>query len=198
MTHLSTIGAGMFTDLSVAVPAVDLSATAAAAINPSEAVLTAAFATETAAVGGTKAAGAFIRIQDIREFPGMGTPANLVNVPRFGARTSAQVQGQADNPNVELTLNYVAANWAKGADKTLGNLVGDGVARYFRVAMLNTQPPAYGSKAAELGAIPNSLFYFIGKLETLVYTPQLTDANQATLTISMISELQGAFTIDPA
>lgn len=194
MAHINSIGAGMFTDLSVGAPAVDLNA---AAINgvPSEATLVAAFATEIPAVAGVKAAGTFIRIKNIREFPSMGTPANITNVPRFGARTSAQIQGQSDAPTPEFTLNYVPSDWAKGTDQTLGNMVGDGIARYIRVAMLNTEPAGYGIKVAELGTVQNSWFAFIGKVEALVYNPQLTDANQATLTLSMISPLYGAYTI---
>lgn len=196
MTHINTIGAGMFTDLSVAAPAVDLDATAINAV-PTEVTLAAAFATEIQAIGGVKAAGAFIRVKNIREFPSMGTPANITNVPRFGARTSAQIQGQSDSPTPEFTLNYVPSDWAKGATQILGNMVGDGVARYIRIAMLNTEPVAYGLKAAEIGTVQNSWFAFIGKLEALVYNPQLTDANQATLTLSMLSPLYGAYTIDP-
>jgi len=195
MAHLNSIGAGMFSDFSIASPATDISAAVIAGAQ-TEALLTAAFATEIAAVGGTEAAGTFIRVQNIREFPAMGIPANIVNVPRYGSRTSSQIQGQADAPTVELTLNYVASDWAKGAaTQLLGNMVADGVVRYFRFALLNAQPAAYGSKAAELGTIPNTLFYFLGKVEALQYNPQLTDANQATLTCSMLSDLYGGFTV---
>jgi len=194
MAFLNSIGAGMFTDMSVASPSTDLTAAQIAAMT-TEALFTAAFAAEIPAVGGTEAAGTFIRIQNVREFPSMGVPANIVNVPRFGARTSSQVQGQADAPSVELTLNYVASDWAKGSTQLLGSMVGDGIVRAFRFTMLNAPPAAFGSKAAELGTVPNAIFYFTGKVEALVYNPQLTDANQATLTISMLSELYGAFTV---
>jgi hypothetical protein len=194
MAHLTSIGAGMFSDMSVASPATDLTAAQITAMN-TEALFVAAFATEITAVGGTEAAGTFIRIQNVREFPSLGIPANIVNVPRFGARTSSQVQGQADAPSIELTLNYVAADWAKGATQLLGSMVGDGVVRAFRFAMLNSPPTSFESKSTGLGTVPNSEFYFTGKVEALVYNPQLTDANQATLTISMLSELYGAFTV---
>ena len=193
MAHLSSIGAGMFTDLSIASPAVDLTPAQVNAMT-TEALFVAAFAAEIQPTG-TEAAGTFIRVQNIREFPAMGIPANIVNVPRFGARTSSQVQGQADAPTTEITLNYVASDWAKGAGNQLGNMVNDGIVRAFRVTILNNQPTAYGSKAAELGTVPNTEFYFLGKVEAIVYNPQLTDANQATLTVSMLTELYGGFTV---
>jgi len=194
MAHLSSIGAGMFTDMAVASPLTDLTAAQVSAMT-TEALFVAAFASEIPAVGGTEAAGTFIRVQNIREFPAMGIPANIVNVPRFGARTSSQVQGQADAPTTEITLNYVASDWAKGSTQLLGNMVNDGIVRAFRFTILNNAPVAYGSKAAELGTVPNTEFYFLGKVEALVYNPQLTDANQATLTVSMLSELYGGFTV---
>jgi len=196
MAHLNSIGAGMFTDMSIASPATDLTSAQIAAMT-TEALFVAAFAAEIPAVSGVEAAGTFIRVQNIREFPAMGIPANIVNVPRFGARTSSQVQGQADAPTTEITLNYVASDWAKGAAavQVLGNMVGDGIVRAFRFTILNNAPAAFGSKAAELGTVPNTEFYFLGKVEALVYNPQLTDANQATLTVSMLSELYGGFTV---
>lgn len=197
MTHLTGLGAGMFSDLSVAMPATELTPAQINALT-TESLFTALFAEEIAAIGGTKGTGTFARITNVREFPAMGVPANITNVPRFGAKVSAQIQGQADAPSMEIVMNYVAADWAKGAGQLLGNAVGDGVVRAFRFAMLNTEPVnGYASTAAELGTIPNSLFYFVGKLEAIVYNPQLTDANQATLTLSLLSDFYGAWTVNP-
>src|SRR5210317_2038774 len=47
------------------------------------------------------------RMPSVREFPSIGTPANIVNVPVYGQATSSQVQGQADAPSLEVTVNYV-------------------------------------------------------------------------------------------
>lgn len=201
MTHLSSIGAGIFSDLSVATPASPLSASAIADLD-TDAEFAALFASEIANVPpGTPAAGAFVRINNVREFPGMGTPANIVNVPTFGKRTSSQIQGQSDAPSFEVTLNFIGADWAKAAASLLGPMVGDGVQRVFRFAMLNSEPTGtgvtkYAQTAAGLGTVENSVFYFAGKIEALVVNPNLTDANQATLTISMQTDLFGAFTID--
>jgi hypothetical protein len=196
MAHISSIGAGIYTDLSVAVPATD----------PNFSTLVSAatwqplFATEITA-SGTAAANTFIRIQNVREFPSIGTPPNIVNVPVYGAKTSRQVQGQADAPTIELTLNYVASDWA--STTTLGATVGNGRQYSFRFTLLNSQPTAYASTAAGLGtavggaagSCQNSQWYWYGKMESLLVNPQLTDANTATLTISVQSDFYGSYTV---
>lgn len=194
MTHISSIGAGMFSDLSIAVPATELTPAAAAALN-SKATFDALFATEVASVGGTPAADTFVRMPEIREFPQMGVPANIVNVPRYGSAATTQVQGQADNPTLEFTCNYIAAQVEAGT--LIGDRIGDGRLRAFRFAMLNSKPDAYTAATAGLGTVENTYFYFLGKLEAIVYNPQLTDANQAMITLSQQSELFGGFTFDP-
>jgi hypothetical protein len=200
MAHISSIGAGIFTTLSVHTPTAELTQSALNALD-TDTEFAALFATEIANVGGTRAAGAFVNIPNVREFPGLGTPANIVNVPVFGKKTSSQIQGQADAPSVELTLNYVPADWAKGTSTTiLGPMVGDGIQRVFRVAILNAEPTGtgatkYAQSASGVGTVQNSEFYFIGKIEALLVTPNLTDANQSTLTLSMQSDMYGAYTI---
>ncbi len=196
MTHISSIGAGIFTDLAFSVD----SANAAVPATPD--IITnwaAQFAAELA-VGSppTASVGEFYRITNVREFPAVGTPANIVNVPVYGQKTSSQVQGQADAPTLEITLNFVPSLWAKATD-FLGSFVGNGKSYYFRLAMLNVDPGAgkYASAAAGLGTVDNSQWFWIGKIEALSVTPQLTDANQATLTLSAQSDFYGAFTTAP-
>jgi len=190
MAHISSIGAGMFSDLSVCT---DATAGGTAIGTPTEANLQLAFA-----------ASKYTRIRNVREFPAMGTPPNIVNVPVYGQATSQQVQGQADSPTIELTLNYVASDWAAGT--TLGNLVADGVQKVFRFTLLNSEPPVgYDSAAASSIAgdvsdgtqTENSSYFWIGKIESLMVSPQLSDANTATVTISVQSAFFGAFTVAP-
>jgi hypothetical protein len=191
MAHINAIGAGMFSDLSVCT---DDALNAAAIADPTEAKLNLAFVA-------TK----FSRITGIREFPAMGTPPNIVNVPVYGQSTSQQIQGQSDAPTMEITVNYKPSEWADGS--TLGDMVGDGEQRVFRFTLLNSEPPGYVSSpagATALGgdtsdgtATQNSIYYWIGKVEALLVNPQLTDANTATITISVQSAFFGAFTIDP-
>ena len=194
MSHISSIGASVFSDLSIGVPATD----PAFSTLDTAAEFAALFATEIDPTG-TKAANTFIRIKNVREFPAMGTPPNIVNVPGYGSKTSQQVQGQADAPSMEVTLNFVASDWAKDATNILGNIVGDGKQYVFRFALLNSEPTGtgatkYASSSAGLGTVANSVWFWIGKIEALQVTPQLTDATTATIAITIQSAFYGAYT----
>ena len=199
MAHINSIGAGMYSDLSVSVPASALTPAALAALDTAT-EFQALFANEIDSVGGTPAANTFVRIKNVREFPAMGTPPNVVNVPVYGSATSQQIQGQADAPSMEITLNYVAADWAREVSNILGSIVGNGAQYVFRFSLLNAEPTGagatkYSSTAAGLGTVQNSQYYWIGKLEALQVTPQLTDANTATITLTIQSDFFGAYTV---
>ena len=181
MAHIITIGAGLYSDLAVS--------TGTVPTTRNQANFDALF--DNAAMGSTAH-----QILNVREFPSIGTPPNIVNVPNYGQATSSQVQGQSDAPNIEITLNYVSGDWADNT--TLGDLVGDGNAYNLRFALLNAQPSGvegYASSATGLGDVANSYWYWVGKIEALLINPQLTDANTATLTISVQSDFYGAFTV---
>ena len=199
MTHITSIGAGIFSDLAVAVPSAVMTAAELAALD-SAGEFSALFATEIESTGGVKGAGTFVRIKNVREFPPMGTPPNVVNVPVYGSATSQQIQGQADAPSMEITLNFVAAEWAKGVGNILGNMVGDGKQYVFRFSLLNSAPSGsgatkYASLAEGLGTVQNSQYFWIGKVEALQVTPNLTDANTSTVTITIQSDVFGAYTV---
>jgi hypothetical protein len=199
MSHISSIGAGLFSDLSVACPLTDFTAAALAALDTAS-EFQALFATEIESVGGTKAANTFVRVKNVREFPSMGTPPNVVNVPTYGQKTSQQIQGQADAPSLEIQLNFLASEWAKEAGNILGNMVGDGKQYVFRFALMNSEPTGtgatrYASTSPGIGTVQNSQFYWIGKVEALQIAPQLTDANTATVTLTIQSNFYGAYTI---
>jgi len=194
MSHLSSIGAGMFSDLALAMP----STPPDFATLDTKAEFDALFATEIESSGGIKAANTFVRVKNVREFPSLGTPPNIVNVPVYGAKTSQQIQGQSDSPNLELTINLIASDWADAT--LLGAAVGDGNQYVFRFALMNTEPTGYDSTTGTtgIGSVENSVWYFIGKIEALLLNPQLTDANTATLTLSAQSEFFGIYTVDAA
>ena len=196
MAHITSIGAGMFSDLAVATPTTDFTASQLAAMDTA-AEFQAVFATEIDTVGGTKATNTFTRIKNVREFPSMGTPPNIVNVPVYGSKTSQQIQGQADAPSVELTLNYVPADWAAGT--LLGDAVGDGKQHVFRFVMMNAEPVAYKSDTSTpadgIGSVQNSQYYWIGKIEAILVNPALTDATTATVTLSAQTDFFGPATI---
>ena len=143
MAHISSIGAGVFSDLSVAAPSTELTTAAIAALDEAS-EFQALFATEVPSVGGTVGPNTFVRVRNVREFPSMGTPPNVVNVPVFGSKTSQQIQGQADAPSMEITLNYVPAEWADDTGNILGKMVGDGKQHIFRFTLLNAEPTGAG------------------------------------------------------
>lgn len=201
MTHIRSIGAGMYSDLSIAAPATPLSNASLAALDTQTEFFN-LFASEIDSQGGVQGANTFTRLKNVREFPAMGTPPNVVNVPTYGQATSQQIQGQSDAPSMEITLNYVPAEWAKEAGNVLGNMVGDGITRVFRFALLNSKPTgsgptAFASLPAGLGTVENSQYFWYGKIEALSVTPQLTDANTATVTLTMQSQFYGAYTSAP-
>jgi hypothetical protein len=200
MSHISSIGAGMYSDLSVSALSPALTAAQFAALD-TYAEFKAKFAAEIASVGGVKATDTFVRVKNVREFPALGTPPNVVNVPVYGQATSQQIQGQSDAPSMEITINYIPSEWAAGT--LLGDMVGDGLQHIFRFSLMNANVTgsgntAYASLPAGLGTTQNSQYFWVGKIDALQVNPQLTDANTATITITMQSEFFGAYTEDAA
>jgi hypothetical protein len=242
MAHLNSITAAMFSDLSVCSKPHDIAAFNLFNILPQikDGVLTATSGTAgsgfvsanvVTAVGsggmGVTAGlfqtidsaadtGGFIRITNIKEFPAVGTPANIVKVPEYGAKTSKQVQGQADSPSMELTLNFIPSLWAanklsysNGTSSAIQ--VGDGNLYLFRFTLLSAEPEGYcsvtdtisadtdalgggGIASSVAGSVKNSSYYFLGRFETIEVTPSLTDAVTAKLTITVQSDIRGAYT----
>lgn len=130
------------------------------------------------------------RMPSVREFPSVGTPANIVNVPVYGQKTSSQVQGQADAPSLEVTVNYVPNDMVD-----FHNLIGTQVA--FRFIMCEASTDLTTSLGATLDT-NNTEFYFRGKIEAILVNPQLTDATTATVTLSAQSDFYGPATIAAA
>jgi hypothetical protein len=180
MAHITSIGAGIYSALAVNTTAITNSTSA-----DTLSELVALFADDTS----------FKEIKNVREFPQIGTPANIVNVPVYGSATSQQIQGQSDSPNLEITINYVPSEWDPTTVGGLGGKIGDGKQYAFQFSLLNAKPASLETNAAGLGAGANSNFYFVGKLEALLVSPQLTDANQATLTLSVQSQFFGPATV---
>ena len=179
MSHIASITAGIYTSI---------------AFNPT--AVTSVAAADTAAELIALFAVAPTEITNVREFPELGTPANIVNVPVYGQKTSVQVQGQSDAPTMEFTLNYVPADTV-----ALQALVGNGQLYAFQVAMCS-QAPANLQQVAATGigvavnaiATNNTVFNFLGKFESFLVTPSLSDSIQAKLTLSMQTQLFGPFT----
>jgi hypothetical protein len=196
MAHINSIGAAMFSDLSIAMP----SSNPTFSTLDTAAEFQALFATQIESVGGTKAANTFVRVKSVRSFPAMGTPANIVKVPTYGSKTSSTIQGQADAPQLEIDLNLIPSEWADEAGNLLGSAMGDGNQYVFRFTLLNSEPTGtgvtqYASTSAGIGTVQNSQYYWIGKLEALMTTPSLTDATLGKITLSIQSPFYGAYTV---
>lgn len=115
-------------------------------------------------------------VTSIREFPSFGKPANIVNVPQYGQSVSSQIQGQADAPTMEFTVNYVPS-----VHNAIQALVQDGNTYVFQIDVKN----------AETG--DNGAFYVKGSFASFEVTPSLTDSNQATITMSTQGDYKGPF-----
>jgi hypothetical protein len=204
MAHISSIGAAMFTDLSVITGTVVAGKAEVLPTQPATKDATGFQSLFTTATSVSK----YAKIGNVREFPAIGTPANIVSVPVYGQKQGQSIGGQADAPSLEVTINFIANDWAKSTAGTtpassLANMVGDGISRVWRFTLMNADSTAtvgaslgaYDSVAGGLGTTQNSQYYFFGKLESLLVTPSLTDATTATIAISVQSDFYGAYTI---
>jgi hypothetical protein len=260
MAHISSIGAGIFSDLSVAAPATDYT-NANFATFISAATWQAIFADEVI-TGLSGATNGYVRLANVRSYPSIGAPSNIINVASFGSKASKQINGQADSQTIEITVNFISSEW-DASSKLLATFLNDGKYHAFRFSLLNASPtnfskgndsltasaaagsgysivltgapPAtveigqqvwstggspeslgtitaivgstltmdtiqtYSASATfttkGIGQVPNSQWYFYGKLEALLINPQLTDANTATLTLSVASDFYGPYTL---
>jgi len=175
MAHITSLGAGIYTYLDIFSGTIPVDTD---------------LATEYVALFATANVADIDRIPSIREFPSVGTPANIVNVPVFGQATSSQVQGQADAPSLEITVNYVPEDM-----QVIDALKGTVVA--FRVLMSPVTLSLADSLAATI-ATENTEFYFQGKVEAILVNPQLTDATTATITLSAQTDFIGPATVAAA
>jgi len=175
MAHIDALGSGIFTYM-------DYYKGDATPASEDVAGYKALFSTVTTDVDANE----LFRIESVREFPSIGTPANIVNVPVYGQKTSSQVQGQADAPTLELTINYIPTN-VDGTDE-LHDILGTQV--YFRFMMCDAATTLTNSIGATI-ANKNTSFYFKGKVEAILVNPSLTDQTTATVTLSTQSDFFG-------
>ena len=175
MAHITTLGAGIFSYLDI------YSGSIAASVDT---------ASEFADLFVTANASDVKRMPSVREFPSIGTPANIVNVPVYGQNTSSQVQGQADAPSLEVTVNYVANDMTD-----FHTLIGTEVAFRFMMCSASTDLAASLATASTALSYGNTEFYFKGKIEAILVNPQLTDATTATVTLSAQSDFFGPATL---
>jgi hypothetical protein len=148
------------------------------------------FVGDASAEGDTTGVTALYRVPSVREFPAIGTPANVVNVPVYGQPISSQVQGQADAPSMEITINFNAED-----AQEIYLLEGKQVTfRFMMTAGPITELDSFKATIEQ----PNTEFYFVGRIEAILVNPSLTDATTATVTISIQSDFVGPATIASA
>ena len=190
MAHISSIGAAKFTSL-------DYVPNTANDANSSAGDLHALFAGNSTTILGTDSAtdetkvSGVVHVGNIREFPSLGTPANVVNVPVYGQASSSQVSGQSDAPTLEFTLNYVPADHA-----AIDTLRKDATRLCFRVRIADADITTLsdGFVAAD-NADKFADFYFFGTVASFEITPSLTDSLQATMALTIEGDFNGPFSL---
>ena len=133
----------------------------------------------------------------IREFPNLGIPANVVNVPQYGQGSSSQIAGQSDAPSLDFTFNYVPSDHG-----FISDMRESGEAHLFRVRLSNAE-----QVEEALGLItPHEIksgttsdmrefsdFYFFGSVASFEIVPNLTDSNQLNVTLTIDGEMAGPY-----
>jgi len=129
-----------------------------------------------------------VAIEGIREFPSLGTPSNIVNVPQYGQSISSQIQGQADAPSLEFTFNYIPTNHA-----ALDTLRKAGTNLVFRVRLSNTEDGGVQDTPAEDGTAEYEDIFFQGTIASFEIVPALTDATQANIALTIDGDFEGPY-----
>jgi len=206
MPNISSIGAGIYTSLAfIDLPVTDGASVSGTSVGRGAAVSDWAGEFETRgsvpASAETKVpwtagsdAKAFGRI---REFPNLGIPANVVNVPQYGQGASSQIAGQSDAPSLDFTFNYIPTEHA-----FISAMREAGENRLFRIRLSNatqdvdtnqialpyeyTQADNTGTDMREF-----SDFYLFGSVASFEIVPNLTDSNQLNVTLTIDGEMKG-------
>lgn len=198
MAHISSIGAGLYSSLIVRGTQTGTGSAATFALAAATARPTNGF-TDTQSNPSTgfvqafpaaSAATGLFAAPNVRELPAVGSPANVVNVPRYGSTTTLQISGQADAPSLEFTFNYVPGD---AVQRALQGDVGSATNRTFIVRLSNGS--AGGATGAQLAATDEfSDFMFNAQVSSFLVTPSLTDSNQATMTLAVQTDIDGPLT----
>ena len=133
-------------------------------------------------------------VTNIREFPSVGTPANITNVPVYGESISSSVGAQADAPTLEFTINYVPNDHQR-----IESLRENATVVIFRIRMTDS---AVVGENINYGLGNHSLqfndVYFRGRIESFEVTPSLSDAMQASFTCSISGAFRGFYSASSA
>jgi len=190
MAHISSISASKFTTLDYVPNTANNSATAAADLHALFVSNQAAILAADTQIDEVPEA-AVVHVGNIREFPSLGSPANIVNVPVYGQATSSQVAGQADSSSLEFSLNYVPSTHAA---LDVLRKAGTRIAVRVRVSDADLTVNGAGIITAD-NADLFADFYFFGKIASFEIQPGLTDSLQATMAIAIEGDFNGPLSI---
>jgi hypothetical protein len=144
----------------------------------------------------------YLSFDNVRDFPTLGSTANIVKVPVYGSSRTYSIGAQGDAPDYSVKVNFVPTNWVAtgvsfmGAGTgNFGDAVSDNVSKVFQFTMMKQKPTNYNMVAGGIGTVLNTQFYFIGRIESYQVTPARDDAVTADVQLSVQSELLGPFTI---
>ena len=126
----------------------------------------------------------YTAIGNIRDFPEIGTPANIVNVPVFGQAVAQQIPAQPNAPVLEFTLNYVPGDAGQAALQSVRN---QGNVVTFFMQIKN------GATSTD-----DATFFWNGVVASYLVSPSLDDSNQATVTVTLASPFVGPFPVGSA
>jgi len=191
MAHITSIGASKFTTL-------DYVPNTANDANSVAADLHGLFCANSATILATQTAtdetvqAAVVHVGNIREFPSLGTPANIVNVPVYGQASSSQVSGQSDAPTLEFTLNYVPSSHA---DLDVLRKASTRLCFRVRISDADIASDAAGVLTAD-NADKFADFFFFGTVASFEIAPSLSDSLQATVAVTIEGDFNGPFSLE--
>lgn len=197
MAHISSIGAGLYSSLMVFGTQTGTGGSAAFSLGSALTRASTGFTIAQSNPGAysfphsaaVSTAAPFV-VPNVRELPAVGTPANVVNVPRYGSTTSLQITGQADAPSLEFTFNYVPG----ALQRALQADVGSGTTRTFVVRLANGSAGAATGGTALGATVEFNDFVFNATVSSFLVTPSLTDSNQATMSLAVSTDIDGPLT----
>ena len=120
----------------------------------------------------------FIDISKVRELPEVGVPPSISSVAEFGSALAPQVTGQAEAPQLDVTLNYVPEE-----HDSLLSLSGDGILRCFRLRISNSPIPDVPDDASKISEV-----YWTGMVAAKLISVGTGDASSVVVTLTMDTE----------
>jgi len=151
-------------------------------------------------------AGQFLTFPNVRDFPSFGNSSNLINVPEYNITTSRKLVVQGDLTEIDIKVNYIPNSWLTNGNTyattgLLADAIGDNISKGFMLAITNKLPANYttATTGPTVGGtltapILNSLFFFVGRIETLEIEPARDEALQATIRLSVQADVSPAYT----